>query len=1588
MASGTSESGDQPHHEYTTQEIGQMLFDMQIRAANTDKKMMSHKFEQENFARQQGIINKNLDETLAKLTATITQNHDRPPDPTVQQQPARGWKIPPSLTIKPMNYDPEMLPRLKGDPPRLNGEFAIDWIRKIQKFYNHTYTPLADRLYLTSFLFDPPASDWMTYWEDNNPDKGWDEFLVAVKQRYDPDLYEDYVGRLATLRQTTTVEDYQTSFEALLQKTSRVGDDTLTSLFIAGLKESIKQELLTHRPSTLQEAFAYAQQVAACQTLTAAQPKATWQTKATRSGNTFTPQLGNRNPNPRQEPTGPRNGREQQQHQNFPIVRVSAAERADRTKRGLCWYCDEAWSRAHVCSKRFYALMGTDELGDPEEQIESDDEAESMLISGDVSTIHVIGPKLRPRSIRLKGAINNASVSVLIDGGSTHNFIKPNVAEQLCLPLHTITPFRVFVGNGASLRCSYACLRTQITLQDHEFTIDFFILQVEGPDVILGVQWLQELGDVTKNYRDLTMKFDGEQGPVFLQGEGAELRQISYNSLFSLIGHEPEAEVFEIIPVVEEPTLTDATTPPINPRLQSVLEKFVTVFDIPTGLPPPRKWDHKIHLPPGSKPVNVRPYRYPYFQKSEIERQVKEMSTQGVIRHSTSPFSSPVLLVRKKDGTFRFCVDYRALNATTTADNFPIPTADELFDELNAARVFSKLDLRSGYHQIRMHAGDVHKTAFRTHEGHYEFLVMPFGLTNAPSTFQAAMNSIFQPFLRQFVIVFFDDILIYNNSLLEHAEHLEQVLRILHVNFFYVKRSKCSFGVTTIDYLGHIISAGELKADPAKIESMMAWPVPSTVKHLRGFLGLTGYYRRFVKDYSIIAAPLTDLLKKEAFKWNEAAEAAFNKLKMAMSATPVLHLPNFDIPFVIETDASDFGVGAVLLQHGHPLAYFSKKLGPRRRLASTYHKELYAIVEAVQKWQQYLLGREFIIRSDQRSLKDLLSQIVQTPDQQFYIQKLMGFKFTIEYKSGASNKVADALSRRDPDPVDSDSTLLIAYARPTPRLLELIRSENATLPELVRLHQDVHNSCAPAHFSIADGCLYFKRRLVIDRQSAARAAILEEAHGAKTAGHPGDMRTFTRVATSFYWPGMRRDVRAYMAACSICQATKYITQKPAGLIQPLPIPDSVWSAASMDFIVGLPPSHGFTAIMVVVDRLSKYAHFGALPTGFDAPRVARLFIDTVVKLHGFPEKLLSDRDTIFMSEFWTELLTNSGTKLQFTTAYHPQTDGQTEVTNRALEQYLRAFTFEQPKKWFQFLPWAELAMNTNVNVSIGMSPFKALYGRDPPNIFSTPARPSRNVDVADLLVERTDLLRFLKERLSKAQQLMAETANRHRRHVEFNVGDKVLLRLQPYRQVSVGRPISAKLGRRYYGPFEITERIGKVAYRLQLPADSKIHDVFHVSLLKPFVPPLSETALDNLPSNFEKVRPIDIPIKATEERVVLQNNIPQTQWRVSWSSHPSDSTWEPRDALLQHFPTLCLEDKSVAKEGGDDRVSNNEPPTSPIPTEPAPASNQTVAVTQPVPTEENPGGAAIKQGNKAVKTAGCPKRATKRPARYQDFSSK
>lgn len=460
---------------------------------------------------------------------------------------------------------------------------------------------------------------------------------------------------------------------------------------------------------------------------------------------------------------------------------------------------------------------------------------------------------------------------------------------------------------------------------------------------------------------------------------------------------------------------TNQLSPSIPEIVQPLLTEFQEVFQEPKGLPPKRYCDHRIPLFPNSKPVFIRPYRHTPGHKDEIERQVQEMLQNGVIQHSSSAFSSPALLVKKKVGSWRVCIDYRQLNNITQKGTYPMPVIDELLDELAGARYFSKLDLRAGYHQIRMAEGEEHKTAFQTHSGHYEYKVMSFGLTGAPGTFQGAMNDTLSPVLRKCALVFFDDILIYSPDLPTHLTHLRQVLQLLSNHQWKVKLSKCAFAQEHISYLGHIISGAGVAKDPSKIQSIVDWVRPTTIKKLRGFLGLAGYYRKFIKNFGAISKPLTQLLKKDApFNWTAEVEQAFQLLKQSLVSAPVLALPDFQQPFTLETDASDLGIGAVLSQNQHPIAYVSKPLGPRTQGLSTYEKECLAIMMVVDHWRPYLQFQEFLILTDHHSLMHLAEQRLNTPWQHKAFTKLLGLQYKIVYRKGKHNVAADALSRNVP----------------------------------------------------------------------------------------------------------------------------------------------------------------------------------------------------------------------------------------------------------------------------------------------------------------------------------------------------------------------------------------------------------------------------------------------------------------------------------------------------------------------------------------------------------------------------------------------
>ncbi|CAA0810785.1 Uncharacterized mitochondrial protein AtMg00860, partial [Striga hermonthica] len=445
-----------------------------------------------------------------------------------------------------------------------------------------------------------------------------------------------------------------------------------------------------------------------------------------------------------------------------------------------------------------------------------------------------------------------------------------------------------------------------------------------------------------------------------------------------------------------------------------VVREFVDVFpnELPGG-PPNRQVEFSIDLIPGAGPVSKAPYRMAPKELQELKAQIQELLRLGFIRPSVSPWGAPVLFVKKKDSSVRMCIDYRDLNRLTIKNKYPLPRIDNLFDQLRGACVFSKIDLRSGYHQLKIKESDITKTAFRTCYSHYEFVVMPFGLSNASAVFMDLMNRIFHPYLDQFVIVFIDDILIYSKSQKEHEEHLRVVLETLRREKLYAKFSKCEFWLQRVAFLGHVITQAGIEVDPSKVSAVQNWSTPNSPSEVRSFLGLAGYYCRFIEGFSKIALPLSQLTRKSVkFEWTDQCESSFQELKKRLASAPVLTIPDPSWSFTIFSDASRRGLGCVLMQDGQVIAYASRQLKPHEQNYPTHDLELAAIVHALKIWRHYLYGGRCEIFTDHKSLQYIFTQKELNMRQRRWFELVKDYDCSIQYHPGKANVVADALSRK------------------------------------------------------------------------------------------------------------------------------------------------------------------------------------------------------------------------------------------------------------------------------------------------------------------------------------------------------------------------------------------------------------------------------------------------------------------------------------------------------------------------------------------------------------------------------------------------
>ena len=1162
----------------------------------------------------------------------------------------------------------------------------------------------------------------------------------------------------------------------------------------------------------------------------------------------------------------------------------------------------------------------------------------------------------------------------LLDCGASRDFISSNEVAKRSLPTEPLPQkLRVILADGRATIATHQCSVT-FTANSTTFTRKCIVINMNSAyDVILGMPFLSETNPTIdwrlKHWKTPEMSF-----PLVCEDKAREvaLNIISANAMARAIKKDtdPSTKFFLAIlkkeyDYVELHNINTNTPSAIydeikgiktdfdsnfTTRVQHIFEKYKSTLELPSELPPNRpNFDHEIPLVHDAKVPVSKVYRMSIAELEELRKQLDAYLSKNWIRHSTSNFAAPVLFQRKSDGSLRMCIDYRGLNKYTKRVEFPLPNVDTLLDQLSGSYVYTALDLAQGYHQIRIKDEDIYKTAFKTQYGLFEFLVMPFGLTSAPSTFQRFMNYVLKPEENTFVLVYLDDILIFSKSLDEHLVHLEKVISLLAEHQLVLRLTKCHIGKSELEYLGHTLSSKGIKPSPKKVEAVTNWPIPQNVTHVQQFLGFCNFYRRYIPHYSNIAYPLYELTRKNvSFKWTHKEHTAFLKMKQLMTTAPVLRRPNCgrDAEFVIATDASKYGIGAVLLQQDNngklqPCAYFAKSLSTPQRSYSTYDQELLGVVAAMSEWRVYIEGcKSITIITDHATLKHLPNandseKLAKVPRR--YIPWLNVISpylainpdtnqplLRILYRKGSEND-ADALSRR-PDLIDQLSEFdlstfekdldelhthlsAMTHLAFDDSLLTKIRTSTKNDPALNK------NTLPPGvTFSQKDNLYYFGDKLYIPNDPEIITSILYEFHD--TNGHPSWIRTHANISQVFYFSKMSKIIRRYCKKCIVCERVKDRTTPAYGKNYPLPTPNRPWEYISMDFITNLPEVNGYDAIVTFVDTFTKQAHFIPCTMKISSQQLAKLYLKEIYRLHGLSRTIICDRDPRFTSSFWKTLFSQLQTKLNISSAYHPQTDGQTERTHRTIEQILRAFVHNQHHDWYDCLPLAEFSYNNSRHASTTFTPFEAIYGFNPitPPTLMLPHNPNS----LDLINRIHDIHALITEQLKIAKVLQSHYADQHQIQHSFEVGDKVMLDTT---NLVIRNQTTRKLRQRFLGPFTISKVVSPVSYELMLPGTMNVHPVFHISKLRIANSP--DAPMDVVPARTDEQQEyvVDSIVDHKIDVFPLRYKLgPCLLFKVRWAAPYTelDDSWEPYILLknvnvLHNYVTTNVSFKDFVK---------------------------------------------------------------------------
>jgi hypothetical protein len=872
-----------------------------------------------------------------------------------------------------------------------------------------------------------------------------------------------------------------------------------------------------------------------------------------------------------------------------------------------------------------------------------------------------------------------------------------------------------------------------------------------------------------------------------------------------------------------------------------------------------------------AKPINSIPYRAGVKERETIDKLTDEMIADGVIRPSSSPWASPVVLVSKKDGSIRFCVDYRRLNSITVRDVYPLPRIDDCLSMLHGNLYFSSLDMLAGYWQIRMAEADKAKTAFITNNGLFEFNVMPFGLTNAPATFQRYMDVVLAGLKWKCVLVYLDDICVFSRSFEEHLLHLNDVFERLRKYNLKLKPSKCNLFNQEFKYLGHVVSAEGIRGDPDKIKAIIEMPCPTSVKQVRTFVGKCTYYRELIPNYAMRCKPLYDLLKfNNRFVWTDIHQSAFDKLKETLSTFPIVCHPNYDLPFKVQTDASDEGIGAVLTQvidgQERIIKCTSRVLQPFEQKWCPREKEALAVIYACEVFRPYILHTQFTIETDHESLAFLLK--AKSPARLVrWALKLSEFNFSIVYRKGSKNGNADTLSRLPLQEVGEDLEqfdyeflnavdCMLEFDKLKISRKDLLTSQRNS-PEWQELIEEClsnKNLSLARNFELIDDLLYFVRKdgyKLIVIPSCLVETILKLYHNCDLTVHLSSPRLYQMFHNRFYWKGMSEDIRRWVSACVQCNKIKTPQPLSHGLLQPIVVKQP-FEMVGVDIMGPITQSNdGYSYILVCVDMFTSWVEASVLKN-ITAEEVCMVLFKILISRHGCPMKLLSDQGKQFESKLFAKFCKQFNITHVMASAYHHQTNGKVERFMRFIENSLALTVNKEQTNWCRLLDNSLFTYRVSISRMLNDSPFYLIYGRDPiipadlmiAGIAKLGKRSITAEDLDEYKQKMYTQLKMIYEDLDKHKEKTREKYKAYydssHKEVLFKEGDLVMV------WYAAGQEgLSYKLLPHWKGPYEIATKIDNVTYRVKIVKQNKYkeqirYEPIHVQRLRLYKPWISK----------------------------------------------------------------------------------------------------------------------------------------------------